>query len=519
MNNNHYLTKITSKKSFTYKYALLVYCLFVSCNIFAGTISQDMINDDVETLRNIRHSLDLATDFMNNRNDLFIPDKVSRTRLTTREQRNEIWLFWQSLLDRILIIDSIGSKYDNLYRYSSSDEKKQLFSVSYAAFLMQYRYMLTIITKLENDPSMHTMLNEPVPELDLDKGLYTKLKFRFLNVARVAELIRLNSIYSIHKADENFPLTQTMSSDISTLFKFGLGSGTEKTYKNALKIIEDTGFTVWFPTQKTVSEWMGDVKVLRNGHSLMSKKQINDIAMLLHPGDIILERREWYLSNIGLPGYWPHAALYIGTQEHRKEYFNDMDAQNEYGSAEDFEEKLKSSYSVAYLNSITKDDKGQTPSIIEAVSEGVSFTTLEHSIAADSVAILRPRVSKYEKAKAIERAFHYSGRPYDFNFDFLTDAELVCTELVYKAYEPMSNYKGIQLPTRKIMGKSVTTANDIAQLYDTEFGTTQHQLDLIAFYDGHERMQSAIKSNSEVFRNSWRRPKLYIWIQDTPLAK
>ncbi len=70
------------------------------------------------------------------------------------------------------------------------------------------------------------------------------------------------------------------------------------------------------------------------------------------------------------------------------------------------------------------------------MSEGVIFTTLEHSADCDSLAALRPRLPRREKAQAILRAFHYAGRPYDFNFDFGTDAELVCTELIYKAYEP-----------------------------------------------------------------------------------
>lgn len=37
--------------------------------------------------------------------------------------------------------------------------------------------------------------------------------------------------------------------------------------------------------------------------------------------------------------------------------------------------------------------------------KGFPFATLEHSVDADSVVILRPKLSKLEKAVAIERAF------------------------------------------------------------------------------------------------------------------
>lgn len=260
---------------------------------------------------------------------------------------------------------------------------------------------------------------------------------------------------------------------------------------------------------------MGDVKVLRPNHSFISVEQIAEIKGLLLPGDILLERREWYLSNIGLPGYWPHAALYIGTEKQRADYFNDEAVKQYYASENGFEAALKDSYPQAYSTSEIRDDYGHVPRVIEAISEGVSFTTLEHSVDADSVAILRPKLSQLDKARAIKRAFHFSGRPYDFDFDFLTDSELVCTELVYKAYEPAKGFTGLRFPTQKVIGRTVTTANDMAKMVDDEYPSEHAQLELIAFYDGHERSDSAIKSDAEAFRNSWKRPKMFIWVQGT----
>ena len=63
----------------------------------------------------------------------------------------------------------------------------------------------------------------------------------------------------------------------------------------------------------------------------------------------------------------------------------------------------------------------------------------------------------------------------------------------------------------------MVTANDMVEMVDDEHEKDTAQLELIAFYDGHERRKSAVKSDFKSFRNSWKRPKMYIWVQDTIL--
>ncbi len=463
-----------------------------------------VVMNDAEALQNTRKALRDILDYIRVHPDTFPAKPLSEKRATTREQRLTIWKTWQAFLDRMMVLDTLQRRYP----VQSITVPQSTSSIGYAAFLAQYRYAMDFIAVMENDPAMHTTLNEEVPELGLEKGQYSALKFRFLNVLKGIDFALLN-LERHFDDDVIYPLiAKGIEEDRKSIWAKGAYEGPKATAKNAIKIIQESTLALIFPVQKEVSEWMGDDKVLRTAHSLIHPEQIADIHALLQPGDILLERREWYLSNIGLPGYWPHAALYIGTEQERKIFFSTLDDPR-FGN--DFNSYLEHRYPGPYNQSQQPHEGTHLPRVIEAISEGVSFTTLEHSVSADSIAILRPRLTKARIAEAITRAFHYSGRPYDFDFDFLTDAKLVCTELVSKVYEGNS---GLHFPLQEIVGRKVTTANDMAQLFDEEYGRSDQQLDLIAFYDGHEWQDLALRSDTQAFRDSWKRSKWFIWVQE-----
>jgi hypothetical protein len=323
--------------------------------------------------------------------------------------------------------------------------------------------------------------------------------------------------YRIYGKAPGFSLNHGILEDQNTIWRYGRGAGIKQTVKNGMRIIKDAGFKAFFPVQKGISEWMGDVRILRKNQSLISEQQINHIQPRLEPGDVLLERREWYLSNVGLPGYWPHAALYIGTPERRKHYFNTPEIiswLNQQGISDgNFESLLQQRYPEAYAESLKTQEKNHQVRVIEAISEGVVFTSIEHSASSDSLAVLRPRLKRIDKAKAILQAFHYHGRPYDFNFDFLTDNELVCTELVYKAYESNRDKHGLTLPIVNILGRKATPANLFVKQFDKHFDTERQQFDLVLFFDGQEKSKTAIKSDIKSFRKSWKRPKWHILTQ------
>lgn len=484
----------------------------------SGQAQQERIAGDVKAVRIYRSGLRSVVAFAGSRPELFPAEKLDKARMLRRGEKEAVWAAWKSFLDYILALDVLGRYHREFFRLKGP-AREESFLVGYAAFLAQYRYALEFIDRAENDPGLHTLLNEPVPEIGLPEGMYARLKFRFLNVARASEFAALQATAGLIGGSRAPEVRLGIEQDAGRIWQTGRGRGEILTARNALQIVKSAGFAAWFPLQAGVAEWMGDTKVLRRGRSLASPAQIQAMTPRLEPGDILLVRREWYLSNIGLPGFWPHAALFIGTPAGRRRYFDDPDVKSwvqRQGQADgDFEALLRSRYPAAYTESL-KPQEAHVPRVLEAISEGVSFTSIEHSADADSVAVLRPRLPKLEKAVALLRAFHYAGRPYDFDFDFLTDSALVCTELVSKAYEPSREGKGLRFPLVEILGRKATPANEITRQFDAQFGAADQQTDLILFLDGYERLQRAVEAGVEAFRQSWKRPKWHILVQELP---
>lgn len=450
------------------------------------------------------------------------PEEGRNAVFPGREARLHLWQGWQAFLDHLLTLDrQVG---EQMARFKAGGEKKEAsFRLAYAAFLAEYRQALEFIALAERNPAMHVILNEPVPEIGLPEKSYARLKFRFLNVLRGAEFARLDIIYGRYGADPAIPLAAGLEEDRLALWRAGVGAGPELTIQNAMQVVQDSALEGWFPVQKGVAEWMGDTKVWRPQTALIGPEQIAGLQRKLEPGDVLLVRREWYLSNAGLPGFWPHAALYVGTAEERVRFFDDPAVAawvKEVGEPSgSFENLLAARSPQAVRIAAIPQESGRLPRVLEAISEGVSFTTLEHAAGGDSLSVLRPRLSKTGKARAVLRAFHYAGRPYDFNFDFRTDAALVCTELVTKAFEADADLPGLVFPQREVLGRPVTPANEIARQFDEDFGTDRQQFDFVAFLDGQERAGEAVPAGLSVFRRSWQRPKWHILIQNTPLDR
>ena len=157
------------------------------------------------------------------------------------------------------------------------------------------------------------------------------------------------------------------------------------------------------------------------------------LAGLLRPGDVLVTRHDDAMTNLFLPGFWPHSALYIGSVEERRSMGVTCDADREERS-------------------------GGSIRVLEARKDGVRFRALHDTLAVDCVAVIRPRLDDAGLARALTRAITHEGKLYDFEFDFRRSDRMVCTEVIYRAYhaEPPIHF----LLTPKV-GRHCLTAEDL----------------------------------------------------------
>ena len=65
-------------------------------------------------------------------------------------------------------------------------------------------------------------------------------------------------------------------------------------------------------TFSSLYSWASDTRLIINHSYPITHHQISIVCQQLQPGDIILTRRNGFVSNLFIPGYWTHSALYIG---------------------------------------------------------------------------------------------------------------------------------------------------------------------------------------------------------------
>jgi hypothetical protein len=437
----------------------------------------------------------------------------AKTGELTGDERQLLREAWWQVFERILAIDELKSRYGGWYgldylKYARLHARG--FALSFTGLCAQVDAGLRLLVALDRKPLLPVLFDEAMPQLGLPAHTFSGLRNQ-LGRARDLLLVPLGNEWYERWISAHLTLDKELTPLVELLEplrKSALSrvlTPTSKGVENKLDVIKSMLFQRWFPLQKDMAEWAGDTRVAKADRRLISDAQLAELKSKLEPGDIILERRNWYLSNIGLPGFWPHAALFVGSQAQILKALADVPEVK--AALGDLNERFTQKYPNAWRSLAHHDHNHHERCVIEAVSEGVSAASLEHSCAADYVAALRPRVTPLVRARAIERALAYWGRPYDFNFDFATDDQVVCSELVAKAYESSADGPGLALPYVELVGRRAVPPTEIARSFRDHQGKPDQQLDFVYFLEGREAQQRAVVADADAFAKTCERPK------------
>lgn len=219
------------------------------------------------------------------------------------------------------------------------------------------------------------------------------------------------------------------------------------------RIVRDILFDVGNESMNMVSKIFGNGMGListRTGYlkSLpASHKELIEASM--KPGDILLEKTPFRLTDRFIPGHWGHVAIWVGSKEQLEEI--------------GVWEKLPALYEKAKVRFDYQGPSFQSQilagqKIIEALRPGVQINSLEHFLNVDDMAVLRDKkVNKKALQRYVLRAFEQVGKEYDFNFDVETDRKIVCSELAFVAYDDYN------WPIAKTAGRYTISPDHVGQ--------------------------------------------------------
>lgn len=443
----------------------------------------------------------------------------------TPEEKQRLLSTWGSLYSYFLSVEGLRQRYWDFVKLPPTDDRHPMgFLLTHTALTQMLARGLSFAQMAQGNKQLETLLDEANGEYGVPKGAFAAFKFKAIHVATSTQLMTGDAWSP--EAQKALARQKLLDLDLvkwawsAMLDAARLAKSFLK--QHGLKLFSGNLADIWktntlrtvFPVQKAFAELAGDTRVARVGKPLIAREQLEALLKKLEPGDVVVVRQNWFLSNIGLPGFWPHAELYSGAAADLARVFDEDPEVKAWVAAQPekvakFTELLARRHPEKWQRfSSGEDFQGHRPArIIEAISEGVSFTAIEHGFGVDYLAAMRPRLPKVEKARAIEAAFRYQGRPYDFDFDFLSDATLVCTELVYKSYSPGTDRKGLKIDLVEVAGRRTLPANELVKLFDRELDSPDRQLDFVAFLDGREKEKKAVESDASALRKSWQRLK------------
>ena len=338
----------------------------------------------------------------------------------------------------------------------SASERPVALVISYAGALVLVDVARFLRENFHHRSVVRAKLNEPEPHFGIPEGTYDTVQKSLTSPVHAWHLYHAMSYVTQNWDDLTACCSQqndlkSVLDLIATLQerldvsadRFVVARTRVQARSVRTKVRRDLIGRALYGLQKCVSSFMADKYVRLGHHPGLSPEIDRELENQLQPGDVIVVRKEHAFTNYFLPGYWPHAALYIGTvpelQQMRLHEHDNVGPR---------------------WSSVEAADPERPHRVLEAMKDGVRIRSLTNPFRSDAVAVIRPKLTKAEIAEAIGRGIFHAGKSYDFDFDFARSDRLVCTEVVYRSFEGVG---GIEFGLTRRAGRMTLSAEDLLQ--------------------------------------------------------
>lgn len=309
----------------------------------------------------------------------------------------------------------------------ATQERAAEFAVAYAAALILIDAARCLRERFADNTIVRRKLNESFALYGICEGSFDAIQLSLTDPANALRIRGANQFYDKHQelfvelADEDDGMRAVVS--IIDLLRESVAVPTKRYLRARMgerrrdtgeRLVKGNVLKAIYAVQEWGSRLVSNLTTMPGHLPCLPEPIADSVRSLLRPGDVFVTRKECAVTNYFLPGYWPHAAMYVGSER-----------------------------------------------VIESLKDGVRERTMDSPFGNDAIALIRPKLEVAMIDEAIRRARTHIGKPYDFDFDFTRADRMVCTEVVYRSYDGIG---GLQFELKRRVGRQTLSAEDLLEL-------------------------------------------------------